>query len=227
MGVQVDLWFMSRTFRIRFGDNIGTAFYIEVGGTNFLATAKHIVPHLAAGESIAIRNNEDWQLLEVERTTACQEGTDVAVIKLVQPFGEAIGHDQLDSAIAVGQDVGYCGFPLGLENEALPDAPQWPLPLVKSGMLSGARMRDGVREYMFDTLNNIGFSGGPIIKRDPDGLKVVGIVSGYHFDAPLSVQQRNDAGHFSDIPDYRVRPNSGFMIGTPILRAVTAAMTIL
>jgi hypothetical protein len=227
MGVDVDLLFMSRTFRIKFFENVGSCFYAQIGGSNFIITAKHLVPNLSGGELIGIRIYNAWQPMEVEISTVCDRGGDIAVIKLRQNFGEALLEGQLDASIRIGQDVVYCGFPLGLENEALPDAPQWPVPLIKGAVMSGARVRNGFREYLFDTINNRGFSGGPIVKREVGGLKVVGVVSGYKFDAPLHIEQRNNDGLFVESLDYRVQPNSGFMIATPINSAIRAAKQLL
>jgi hypothetical protein len=116
-----------------------------------------------------------------------------------------------------------------MENEPLPDTPDWIHPFVKSGVMSGAIKRDGYREYVFDTHNNKGFSGGPIIKRDhkTNELTVIAVVSDYKFDRPLVVQRRAENGDYEDLPDYRVLPNSGFMRGVPINLAIEAAKTIL
>ena len=144
----------------------------------------------------------------------------------MNPLGDGLTEELLDGSIALGQDVVYCGFPLGMEMGNLPGANNWPTPLIKSAMFSGLIHHAGVVELLFDTVNNPGFSGGPIIKRDQAGLRVVGIVSGYRFDAPIPVCQRDEHGMLAETADYFVRPNSGFMIGLNISRGIELAKAI-
>ncbi len=101
------------------------------------------------------------------------------------------------------------------------------MPLLKAGMMSGSRKVGDDKVYLFDTLNNRGFSGGPIIRGEPESPSVIAVVCGYEFDAPLKIEQKNPCGTFEEVSDYRVRPNSGFMMGTPIRHAVNAAKRLL
>jgi hypothetical protein len=69
----------------------------------------------------------------------------------------------------------------------------------------------------------MGFSGGPVIKKDGNELRVVALVSNYLFDSNAPVYQRLSGGEFEPTADYVVKPNSGFMRAIPIARAVSAA----
>jgi hypothetical protein len=226
MSVMVDLAFLDRTLRIKYGEQVGSAVYVQLAGVCMVITAAHLVRGLVAGERIGVRFKSDWVMVDVVGVARCQSGTDVCAIRTRTQWGEGLHEEELTGGIAMGEEVAYCGFPLNLELYGMPGALGWPKGFVKSAIFSGAMERpSGGYDYYFDTINNRGFSGGPIIKRETGKLRVVGIVSGYKFDAPAPVYQKQD-GCLVEVADYFVRPNSGFMIGTPIIRAVNAAKTL-
>jgi hypothetical protein len=229
MSVFVDLQFMSRTMRIRYGDNVGAGVYVEIEGVCLLLTASHLMSGLQPGDSIGVRHRDDWVLLAIEQWSGCAVGSDVCALRPRTRWGEGLREDQLSADLIVGEDVVYCGFPLGMEMDSIPDSNGYPAPLVKRAIFSGALSRGEYREYLFDTVNNRGFSGGPIIKRDrTDGkLRVAAIVSGYKFDAPSSIFRKEPDGTSKEVADHYVRPNSGFMIGTPMHLALEAAKALI
>ncbi len=227
MSVIVDLAILDRTLRIRYGEQCGSALYIQLAGVCMVITAAHVVRGLIAGDRIGVRFKADWVMVDVTGVAWGELGTDVCAIRTRTQWGEGLHEEQLTGGIAIGEEVAYCGFPLELEVYGLPGALGWPKGFVKSAIFSGAMERPGGGyDFYFDT-NNRGFSGGPIIKREAGKLSVVGIVSGYKFDAPAPVYQRTEKGDLAEVADYFVRPNSGFMIGTPIVRVVDAAKTLI
>jgi hypothetical protein len=227
MPVLVDLAFMDRTVRIRYRDQVGTALYVEIEGIKLLLTAGHIIQGMESGDRIGIRFQSDWHLVDVRDVEFCDAGTDVAVICPATQWGEGIGENQLSGEIILGEDVAYCGFPLSMETYGLPGALGWPKGFVKSGIFSGAMSRpDGSYEYLFDTINNRGFSGGPILVRHQGKLQVAGVVSRYKYDAPNPVYRKRSDDTEEVETEYYVKPNSGFMVGVPIKRAVDCGKRI-
>jgi hypothetical protein len=196
---------------------------------NFILTAAHVVEGLISQESIAIRYHHDWNLWVVANCSTCELGSDVCAIRLRDHLGDGLDQDRLDAGILQGQEVTYCGFPLGMEMMDLPTREGWPTAFIKGGIFSGFAAKIGYNELLFDALNNNGFSGGPIIKQDSadNTLKIVGLVSRYRFDATIPVLQRNVEGDLVETADYCVRPNSGFMVGVGINRAINAARTLI
>lgn len=217
MSVFVDLAFLGRVMQVRYGSAVGSSVYIEVAGVCGLATAAHIFAGAQAGDKFAVKHKGEWAFVEVMAIEFEPNGADICLVVPTTRWGEGLGEDQLHAGLAVGQDVVYCGFPLGIEVEGIPgDA--FPMPLVKGALFSGGRKINGATQYLFDTVNNVGFSGGPVVARDPNKreLHVAAIVSGYHFDQALPVRTKNPDG--TEVVDQHtyVRPNSGFMYAVPI-----------
>jgi hypothetical protein len=183
---------------------------------------------MAKGDKLGIRFESDWHLVDVKDFEVCDRGSDVAAICPGTHWGEGLSPDYFDGGMFVGEDVAYCGFPLSLETYGLPGGLGWPKGFVKSAIFSGAIARpDGLHDFLFDTINNQGFSGGPILVRNKGRLRVVALVSGYKYDAPSPVYRRWPDGSEELSSDYFIKPNSGFMVGTPIERAVACANKIL
>ena len=154
--------------------------------------------------------------------------TDVAALRMEAQWGEGLTEQHMNGGLALGGEIAYCGFPLDLEMHGLPGSLGWPKGFVKSGVFSGAVDRPGGgSEYLFDAINNVGFSGGPIFFGVAPNLSLAGIVSGYKYDTTAPVYQRDPSGVMRATADYVVRPNSGFMIGTPIMFGKNAARSLL
>jgi hypothetical protein len=227
MSVMIDLEFLSRTFRVRYGDQIGSALYVRINNIDLFLTAAHLAEGMQDGDRLGIRYKADWQTIPTVAISRCKIGTDVCAIRPAKSLGEGLLEDQLTAPIAQGEEVAYCGFPLGMEMKSIPGALGWPSGFVKGATFSGAVERpDGSSEFLFDTINNRGFSGGPIVKRHNGRLRVIALVSGYRFDASAPVFQRRSDGKMVEVPDYYVLPNSGFMVGIPVMRAINAARSL-
>ena len=228
MPVMVDLAFLDRTLRIKYGNNVGSAVYIELSGVHMVLTAAHIVEGLQAGDRIGVRFKSKWVMVDVTGVSRCKFGNDVCAIRTRDHWGEGLCEEQLTAGILMGEEVAYCGFPLSLEMEGMPGSLGWPMGFIKSAIFSGAVARESEGyDYLFDTINNRGFSGGPIIKREKGQLRVAAIVSGYRNDAPSPVYKRLPDGSEIEVADYFIKPNSGFMIGVPIKKAVDAARDLI
>jgi len=216
MAVIVDTLVLSRTVRIRWGSQAATGVFIEYRELGLLVTAAHLVRDAKAGDRIGVRHNGDWIFVEIIAIFFADNGIDVAAIVPAARWGEGLPWEMINNEILVGEDVAFCGFPLGLEMTGMPDFLGWPTALVKSGVFSGGIKENGETVFYFDATNNVGFSGGPILRRSSQDqkLSVVGIVSNYKYDVPQSVRTKNEKGE-DENTDYFVLPNSGFMRGVP------------
>src|SRR4051812_27326435 len=126
MSISVEHLFLSRIIRIRYGNNVGTATCVQIDGVNFVVTAAHVVQGLIPGESVAIRHHRDWHFWVVAGFRNCLLGSDVCAMRLEKHLGDGLAQDRLDAGIMQGQEVVYCGFPLGMEMMDLPDREGWP-----------------------------------------------------------------------------------------------------
>ena len=82
--------------------------------------------------------------------------------------------------ITVGQCVYFLGFPLGMMGSANDINNSFPIPLVKSGVLSGL-CGTPLWELLVDGHNNPGFSGGPLVFSPPRerDFRVAGVITVY------------------------------------------------
>lgn len=227
MAVLVDLAVMHRVLRIRYKGAVGSAVYVELDGVKQIFTANHLVRGMMPGDRMEIRFNEGWHFIDVRDVEHCEAGTDVSAICPVTHWGEGLGEDQLTGGVHIGQEVAFCGFPLNSEMNGMPGTLGWPICFVKWGAFSGALKRsDDTYEYLFDAINNRGFSGGPIIIKEQGKLKVIAIVSEYKYDSPSPVYRKKPDDVEEVETEWYVKPNSGFMVGVPIKRAVDCGRKI-
>lgn len=211
------------TIKINSANRVGTAVLVRSHGRGYVVTARHLVDGLQAAERILVRKLDGWGPVEVEDVRYGDDNRidDIAVLSVPEvAVAQAIDDDLVMTGLTVGQTVAYCGFPLSLEGIA-PEGHEWPMALVKGGIYSGSVRMQGRTVHLFDAVNNVGFSGGPIFAQDVDGTpKLVAIVSGYEFDRDLEVTRIVLGGERQQVPDLFVRPNSGFMRAIPIRRAL-------
>lgn len=208
MPVHVTLEILARVVRIASGKNTASGIYTEHAGRRFIVTAAHMLHGANTGDQIAIRHQGSWAFRKIIGLHFA-ESADACIVIPETQWGDALPLDHFSAhGLLHGEQVAFCGFPLGLEMDNLPETGGWPIAFVKGGIFSGATS-DGV--MMFDALNNVGFSGGPVVRVTKNGeLRIVGIVSGYMFDAPQYVKQKDEQGKWRDT-SYAVLPNSGFM----------------
>lgn len=230
MSVLVDVAILDRVVRIKYGNEVGSGLYVQLAGVCMILTAAHLVRGMQDGDRLGIRFKDDWHMLDVTGVAFCEAGTDVCAIRPRTHWGEGLHEDQLESVgLKFGEEVAYCGFPLSLEMQGFPGALGWPKGFVKAAILSGALMgpEEKLDCFLFDTINNRGFSGGPVVRSDNGKLKVVAIVSGYKYDAPSPVYLKRPDGTEEESQDYFVKPNSGFMKAIPISRAIACARRLI
>ncbi len=172
--------FVQRTFCVKYKDETGTAFTIDVGGLEYLITAKHVVADITSKDSIEVLRDTEWEALPVQLVGHGEGEIDVSVLttdEILTP--PKLPVQASSNGLVYGQDVYFLGFPYGWVGDVVVGDEQYPLPFVKRATLSLFNETTGVLNL--DGHNNPGFSGGPVIF-GPEGrppTTVAGIISGY------------------------------------------------
>jgi len=113
-------------------------------------------------------------------------------------------------------------------------------PSVKRCTLSGSIVQSGITVFVLDGINNLGFSGGPVVTRNGAAPEVFAVVSGFHAE-PLEVLPASEQGqaYVSPLPAPPALPgqkpssgkkqivesNSGLILAydlTPAIKAIRA-----
>lgn len=160
----------------------GTAFTIDVEGTEYLVTARHLFDLQTATHQVALYRNNAWSTFTPTAIVFSKSEADIAVLRLHERLTPR--HLQISASIAhfaLGQDVYILGFPHKMHEDVGPLLNGYPCPLVKRG--TAASLGAGESGVLFvDTLCNEGFSGGPVVfapPGSPNSIQVAGVISGY------------------------------------------------
>lgn len=184
---------LQRTFQVKFGENRGTCFTIDVDGRQYIVTAKHVVDSIQQEDSIDIYHEGIWKTLKTEIAWLSQSEQDVAILSPEVQVSPTYHLEPTSAGIVLGQDVYFCGYPYGLNIEVPSEMNQgFPLPLVKKGVLAG--IFSGY--VLIDAMNNPGFSGGPVVFAAPrsNDFKVAGVISGYRIEYDPVLLNGEDVG---------------------------------
>jgi len=160
-------------------DVIGTAFWVK--GYNVLVTCSHVVQNLVGAPIeitglLVVGNRGNYIRVGVDLLDFAH---DLAILRLPADVPKEIvdkeandGLDIADNYPNVGENVGYAGFPLGLQLLNSTHAPTY-----AEGVIGAQLRHQGNRKEIQITGAVVGgFSGAPIItKNAPD--KVVGVLS--------------------------------------------------
>lgn len=203
--------FVHRTFRIRVGDSLGTAFTVDVDGRQYLVTARHVLAGANPTE-MGIFGNNQWQPCGVQLVGHAPGQIDISVlapaVRLTPPnLPVTVSSD----GMAYGQELRFLGFPYHfLGNVIFTDA-GYPLPFAKRATVS---CFDG-NVYLLDGHNNPGFSGGPVVFSPVGGIvtNVAAVISGYKF-----VQEPVFQGQ--DETELSIKYNTGIIVSYKIENAV-------
>lgn len=176
-----------RVFRIRHGASEATAFTLEIDDKEYLVTAKHVVKDFTNGQTIDVFGNTAWQPREATLVGHAEGERDISVLALktvLTPPG--LPMPSTSSGVIYGQDVFFLGFPYGFVGHYAFGPEGFPLPFVKRATLSLVNRET----FLLDGHNNPGFSGGPVIFREPGkvDLNVCAVISGFRaVDEPVYV----------------------------------------
>jgi hypothetical protein len=179
-----------RVLLVRVGGNgpsaeTGTAFTVDVNGRQYLITAKHVVAKLAASDLIEYARAGKWVRLPVQ-IFKCDDPTDIAVLVAPYQLTTAFEFPVDTSKITYGQEVYFLGFPLGITLNGTNINGTLPLPFIKRATYSGTVPLNAAKHsvlILLDGYTNPGFSGSPIVYRDPFSQSrdymLLGVASGF------------------------------------------------
>lgn len=208
---------LQRVFYIRYKERSGTAFTIDVDNKQYLVTAKHIVPDIKDEDVIELYHQDQWKNLYVTSLKTLHDDIDVAV--MAPKIQLSPTHTMEPSSIGsqIGGDIYFLGFPYNLFTSVNEINRDFPLPLIKKGIVSGAGPK--FEYWLLDGHNNPGFSGGPVVFRHDSGLsglRAMGVISAFHWQKEeiwLDETKRLE---------YFIKYNTGIMIAYDIRFAVEA-----
>lgn len=167
-----------RVFRIRFGQQIGTGFAIDVDKRQYLVTAKHIVGSLVGQGELGLFASGTWSAIPVQ-LVGHAVNADISVLATDRRLTpDDLPLESIDDGIVYSQDVFFLGFPYDILSQFVFEADGYPLPLVKKAIVSSFVER-GL--YLLDGHNNPGFSGGPVVfvRAGERDFKVAAVISGF------------------------------------------------
>ena len=153
----------------------GTAFFFYRNYQRYIVTALHVVPDIYANPIIEVFLDNKWNSLRVNVIRLGRGAIDIAVLELPKP-PRSNANSMVKSDIQYGDHIHFLGFPYGLSGGTV-GATVFPIPFVKTGIISGVIKESGVTRLFFDGYNNPGFSGGPLAYMTPSGLAVAGVVT--------------------------------------------------
>ena len=212
-----------RTFHIHYGAATGTSFAIDRGDRQYLITARHVVPGIATGDALNIFHEKQWKSIAVTVVGIGTDNIDVAV--LACPFRLAPPHplEASSAGLTYGQDVYFLGFPFGWDAGAEDINRNFPLPFVKAGIASAITFESPAHIYI-DAHGNTGFSGGPVVFKEPgqrtNEFKVSGIFA--NAPTPLLTPVVDDLGEALEVegkPLAFFAENQGFVVAMDIRHA--------
>lgn len=179
---------IQRVFHIKFENKTGTCFFIDLNSKQYFLTARHIfqdednTPLFAEAEvkSKGIFFMQKGQWVKVTTLKSVHSNiSDVSVFHIEEVLFAHPVSPSMDGAM-YGQDLYFLGFPYGIySNVDLNN--NFPLPFVKKAILSAMFFDKPEKSFFIDGINNIGFSGGPVIfkKGNSNEFGILGVVSAY------------------------------------------------
>jgi len=206
-----------RTFFFR-AAQYGTAFTLDVGDSEYLITAAHLLPESGDKIPIQIFFNNAWIQGSAVVVGRGRGEVDIAVLRLETrltpagfPVTPSLGH------LYVGQDVFFVGFPYKMSVDYGELFAGRPGPFLKKGALSAITFRSPKTLYV-DALNNEGFSGGPLyffrnnLVHEPPCI--AGVVSKYRVEPePVVAADGSSTG-------MNVHYNTGFLVAYDVQLAL-------
>jgi len=209
---------LQRVFFIKYGDQSGSSFTIDVDNKQYLISAKHFLTNLKSSDTIEIFHESTWKRLDITRIDLNNPNIDIIVLAPKIQLSPALKLDPSIGNITLSQKVFFLGFPFGMNTDIKELNNFFPLPFVKAGIVSAMDFANAKEKILYvDGQNNPGFSGGPIVLYDAKEkrLKVVAVISGYRV-------QEDNVYAAGQITMFKAAANAGILMGYTIDHAVEA-----
>jgi S1-C subfamily serine protease len=116
---QVPASVIRRVLLIRVGDSTGSSFTLDVGGRQYLITAKHVLAGLVGNASIQVYQGGAWQSVAV-RVLDSEPAADIAVLAPAARLTLSTPLEPGSGLAFAGQDAYFVGFPYGLRMKVAP-----------------------------------------------------------------------------------------------------------
>ena len=220
---------LERVFYIKYGDNIGSCFTVEVGTSQYLVTARHVLEN-EEDELLGARERDfEFQLLigesfqTIRGSLLCHETqlADVAIIRLSEDISNRTEILYDTNQIIFGADAFFLGFPYGFvapDNGNINNGNA--IPLIKKATVSVVRRELEIARIYLDGHNNKGFSGGPVICPQRQGnrylMKIIGVNTGYMpHEGEIEIELFDDDGE-PYVDRFEYLENSGIFMATHI-----------
>lgn len=180
--------YIRKTFFIKYWNKTGTLFAYERYGRQYLISAKHIFSENFDVKRLYIRRNNEWEKIKVEVVGMPeQEAVDVIVFKTNKIINPSDSFLSPPPPIELGHsaETFFVGYPLGYSINGTKNNNGLPVGFIKKACVAGVIGESETRTLLLDGINNMGFSGGPVITydiNDPSNVGkqwVVGVISGY------------------------------------------------
>ncbi len=210
---------IQRTFHVAHGNEAGTAFTIEVGDLQYIVTAAHVVKGLQPNTKLRVNHQGGWTPIDIGEVWVSPTGADLSLISPKAQLSPC--HPILVGGAAsfyLSQQIFFLGFPYGMRLDIGPVNNDFPVPFVKTGIVSSFTSAGTGSQIVFcDGHNNPGFSGGPIVAIDQERrVHVIAVVSGYRYnDDPVLLNGQNTGLTY--------RANTGLVIGYGLKEVVEQA----
>lgn len=180
---------LERIFHVAHNGSVGAAFTIDISDRQYIVTAKHVVEGLQSNGALTVMYGGQWLAVDIGDVWFSPTGADIALICPRQQLSPA--HPLIVGSAAsfyLSQQIYFLGFPYGLRLDLGKASNNYPLPFVKTGIISSFTAADPGGQIIYcDGHNNPGFSGGPIVTVGSDRqVQVIGVISGFrHNDDPI------------------------------------------
>lgn len=194
---------IQQVFHIKTQFGTGTGFAVRIDGRQYLITARHVLDGdssepLGERVNIHIRQADRWHELNCILVGVGSDPFDIAVLalpRLLTNFPEiALG----TKGLMYGQEAYFLGFPYGIEVNFGAMNNHFPLPYVKKAIVS---MINGLGQscVVLDGINNIGFSGGPVVFRNQIGSwQIAAVISGFNsVREPVYIEKSDEQSQYT------------------------------
>jgi S1-C subfamily serine protease len=207
---------LERVLNVRVGkgtshEGKATAFTLDLDGREYLITAKHVVKELKSDDQIEVFSDDKWLPIQV-KIFRCEDPIDIAV--LIPPYQLTVNFPlSFGNTFFFGQEAYFVGFPYGMQSSAQGINGPYPLPIIRRGAFAGRVAESPAKkaiQLLLDGFNNPGFSGSPVVYREPNQgevvMNVAAVISGFKPDISTVMKEHNIRSKESASPAAKAEP---------------------